>query len=151
VSTEAPGTAANVTNSGSPSKAVLNFGIPQGATGASGPGTGATAFGQVWMGSGTAERAPGTNSLNLQSVGGGGGLAAVQVTGCSAAGLAEPVIGVTADEDPLNSLPGHGTLTAGAYVNGWSHSGSVLTFDITTYAAAGGGTANSDFSFAVYC
>ena len=152
VTTEAAGSQATVSNSGSGSSAVLNFGIPQGAPGANATGTGATAYGQVWMGSGSAQAAPGTNSANVQHVGGGGGVAAVQVTGCGVPGLAEPVIDVTADSDPADSLPGHDSAaTAAAYVSGWSSTGSVLTFDVTTYDPIHAIGANSDFSFLVHC
>jgi hypothetical protein len=152
VTTESAGSQATVSNTGSGSNAVLNFGIPQGAPGANSTGTGATAYGQVWMGSATAERASGSNSLNLANVGGGGGVAAVEVTGCAAAGLAEPVINVSADSDPHDALPGHDSAaTAAAYVSGWSSSGSVLTFDVTTYDPIHAVTANSDFAFAVTC
>jgi hypothetical protein len=152
ITTESAGSQATVTNSGSGSNAILNFGIPQGAAGATATGTGATAYGQVWMGSGTAEPAPGSNNANLEHVGGGGGVAAVQVTGCTAAGLAEPAINVTADSDPADTLTGHDSAgTAGAYVSTWSSAGSVLTFDVTTYDPISATTANSDFSFSVYC
>jgi hypothetical protein len=152
VTTESAGSQATVTNSGAGSNAILNFGIPQGAAGANAPGPAATAYGQVWMGSGSAEAAPGTNSSNIEHVGGGGGVAAVQVTGCSAAGLAEPVIDVTADSDPADTLTGHDSAgTAGAFVSTWSSSSSALTFDVTTYDPIHGVTANSDFTFTVYC
>jgi hypothetical protein len=152
VTTEPAGSQATVTNSGSGSNAVLNFGIPQGVAGANAPGTGATAYGQVWMGSATAEPAPGSNNANLEHVGGGGGVAAIEVTGCTAAGLAEPVINVTADSDPADTLTGHDSAgTAGAYVSTWSSAGSVLTVDVTTYDPIHGTTANSDFSFSVFC
>jgi hypothetical protein len=152
VTTESPGSQVTVSNSGSGSNAILNFGIPQGAAGTNAPGTAATAYGQVWMGSASAQAAPGSNSANLQHVGGGGGVAAVEVTGCGASGLDEPVIDVTADSDPADSLIGHDSAgTAGAYVSTWSSAGSVLTFDVTTYDPITAGTANSDFSFAVYC
>jgi hypothetical protein len=88
----------------------------------------------------------------VQHVGGGGGVAAVEVTGCAAAGLSEPVINVTADSDPADTLTDHDSAgTAGAYVSTWSSVGSVLTFDVTTYDPITATTANSDFSFAVYC
>jgi hypothetical protein len=152
VTTESAGSQATVTNAGSGSNAVLNFGIPQGVAGANASGTGATAYGQVWMGSASAEPATGSNSANLEHVGGGGGVAAIEVTGCTAAGLAGPVIDVTADSDPADTLTGHDSAgTAGAYVSTWSSTGSVLTFDVTTYDPIHGTTANSDFSFSVFC
>jgi hypothetical protein len=152
VTTEPAGSQATVSNTGSGANVVLNFGIPAGASGANATGVGATAYGQVWMGSSNAEPASGTNNLNLQHVGGGAGVAAVEVTGCSAAGLAEPVIEVTADSDSQDSLSGHDSAaTAAAYVSGWSTSGSVLTFDVTTYDPIHATTANSDFSFVVDC
>jgi hypothetical protein len=152
VTTDPAGGQATVTNTGSATNAILNFGIPQGAVGANAAGTGATAYGQVWMGSALAQAAPGSNSANLEHVGGGGGVAAIEVSGCSSAGLAEPVINVTADSDPADTLTGHDSAgTAGAYISTWSSSGSLLTFDVTTYNPTDGTTANSDFAFAVYC
>jgi hypothetical protein len=154
VTTESPGSQATVNNSGSGGNAILNFGIPQGAAGANAPGTAATAYGQVWMGSGisSAELAPGSNSANVERVSGGAGSAVIEVTGCSSGGLAEPVINVTADADPMDSLAGSNSAgTAAAFITGWSTSGSTLDFNVSTYNAVGGATANSDFSFTVYC
>lgn len=154
VTTEAAGSQATVSNSGSGSNAVLNFGIPQGAPGANAPGTGATAYGQVWMGSGinSGQLAPGANSSNVLRVSGGAGSAVITVTGCTSAGRAEPVINVTADADPSDTLSGSNSATiAGAYVTGWSASGSDLGINVSTYNAANGLSAISDFSFSVYC
>jgi hypothetical protein len=153
VTTESAGSQAIVTNSGSGSNAILNFGIPQGAVGANATGTGATAYGQVWMGSGanSAQLAPGRNTANVDGVGGGNGTAVIGVSGCSA-GLSEPVITVTADHDPSDSLTGNNSAgTAAAYVTGWSSTGSVLNFGVSTYDPISGTAANSDFSFSVYC
>lgn len=151
VTTEAPGSQATVTNSGSGSNAILNFGIPQGAAGAAATGIAATAYGQVWMGSGTNSVTLARGSGNV-TVGGGAGDATVFVSGCSTAGLAEPVILVSADHDPAHTTGGGNTATtAGAYVTGWSDSDSVLGFDVSTYNAIDGSGAMSDFSFVVYC
>jgi hypothetical protein len=154
VTTVAAGSQATVTNSGSGSNAILNFGIPQGAAGANAPGTAATAYGQVWMGSGinSAQLAPGANSTNVQRVSGGAGSAVVSVSGCSATGLSEPVIEVTADADPSDTLTGsNSAATAASFVTGWSPSSSLLEFNVSTYDAIHGTSANSDFSFSVYC
>jgi hypothetical protein len=153
VTTESAGSQATVTNSGSGSNAILNFGIPQGVAGANATGTGATAYGQVWMGSGTnsAQLAPGRNTANVEGVGGGNGTAVIGVSGCSI-GLSEPVIAVTADHDPSDNLTGNNSSgTAAAYVTGWSSTGSVLNFGVSTYDPINGTAANSDFSFSVYC
>ncbi len=125
---------------------------PQGAAGAS--ATGVTAYGQVWMGSGvnSAELAPGGNSRNVERVSGGAGSAVVSIRGCSATGLSAPVINISADADPANSLPGRNSAaTAAAYITGWSGSDGVLEFNVSTYNATTGASANSDFSFTVYC
>lgn len=157
VTTEPAGSQASVTNSGTANGAVLNFGIPQGATGQSGTNgtdSGPTAYGQVWMGSGinSAELATGSNNANVEGVGGGDGTAVVGVNGCSAEGLAEPVIDVTADADPDDPLTGRNSAgTAAAYITGWSVSDSVLNFDVSTYDPIDKTAANSDFSFTVYC
>ena len=155
VTTESAGSAATVSDTGTANHAVLNFGIPQGVAGQNGTNatnTGPTAFGEVWMGSSSAELAPGSNNRNVDEVGGGGGVAAVGVSGCSSPGLAEPVVSATAVDDAANNLAGsHSAATEAAYVTGWSTSGSLLIFDVTTYNAAGGSSANADFSFTVYC
>jgi hypothetical protein len=151
VTTESAGSQATVSNSGSGSNAILNFGIPQGAAGANAAGTGATAYGQVWMGSGLNSASLARGSGNV-SVGGGDGTAVVDVSGCSGAGLAEPVILITADHDPADTTTGSNSAgTAAAYVTGWSPTGSVLGFNVSTYDAVHGTAANSDFSFSVYC
>lgn len=151
VSTEPAGSQATVSNSGTASNAILNFGIPQGPAGANAPGTAATAYGQVWMGSALNSGSLARGSGNV-TVGGGDGTAVVDVSGCSQAGLAEPVILVTADSDPADRTTGsNSTPTAGAYVTGWSTSAGVLGFNVSTYSVASGLTANSDFSFTVYC
>lgn len=151
VTTESAGTQATVSNSGTASNAILNFGIPQGAAGANATGTGATAYGQVWMGSALNSGSLARGSGNV-TVGGGDGTAVVDVSGCSPAGLTEPVILVTADSDPADRTTGsNSTTTAGAYVTGWSVSAGVLGFNVSTYSVVGGAAANSDFSFTVYC
>ena len=61
-----------------------------GNTGSPGPaGPGLTAWAQIWMGSSTDEIAPGSGSHNVASsvAGGGTGVADVDVTGCSTAGV----------------------------------------------------------------
>lgn len=158
VTTEPAGSAATVTNAGSSTRAILNFGIPSGATGATGPtgaagaNSGPTAYGEVWMGSTAAQLAGSANSRNIVNVGGGGGLAAVQVTGCSASGLTAPVINVTANADPKDGLPGRNSSgTAAAYVTSWTASGDVLTVDVTTYDPITAQETNSDFALTVYC
>ena len=62
VTTGAPGSQANVTNVGSASNAKLDFTIPQGEPGTDGTETGPTAYGQVWMGSSSAEAATGAGA-----------------------------------------------------------------------------------------
>lgn len=154
VTTEPPGSQAKVTNSGSGSNAILNFGLPQGAAGANATNPGPTAYGEVWMGGGSnsAKLATGALQANVAAVGDGDGTAVVGVSGCSAAGLTEPVITVTANHDPSDPLLGADSAgTAGAYVTGWSASNSVLTFSVSTYNATNGMRATSDFSFTVYC
>jgi hypothetical protein len=154
VSTEPAGSRATVSNSGTASNAILNFGIPQGAAGANATGAAATAYGEVWMGSGvnSAKFADGSNHANVEGVGGGNGTAVVGITGCSSSGLVEPVIAVTANHDPNDGLAGSNSAgVAAAYVTGWSVSGSTLTFGVSTYSGAGATAADSDFSFSVYC
>ncbi len=57
VTTGSPGSQASVTDSGTGSNAILNFSIPQGAAGqAAGGSSEPTAYGQIWMWTGGAER-----------------------------------------------------------------------------------------------
>lgn len=158
VTTEPTGSPATVTDTGSATNAILNFGLPAGpagatgATGAAGADSGPTAYGEVWMGSSTAELAVSGNSRDIVNVGGGDGLAAVQVTGCSTSGLADPVINVTANADHMNTLPGRNPSgTAAAYVTSWSASGAVLTVNVSTYDPITAQGTNSDFALTVYC
>jgi hypothetical protein len=158
VTTEPAGSQATVTNSGSGSNAVLNFGIPQGVAGANAPGTGATAYGQVWMGSASAEIA--TNSgQNVVNVTGGNGSATVQVNNCSAATPTEPIITVTPDSDSADPLlnADNTANVAGAYVTSYSDGNSpgehVVTFTVETFnpIPTTNTAVNSDFSFSVFC
>lgn len=153
VTTEPPGSAATVTRTGTGSNAILNFGIPQGAAGVNASGTGVTAYGQVWMWTGLQAAALARGSDNV-SVTGGDGAAVLFVSGCSTPGLQEPVITVTADHDPHDTNSGNNDSSSGAavaYVTHWSLTGSTLAIDVSTYDPMGVATANSDFSFTVYC
>lgn len=158
VTTGAPGSQAGVTNVGTASKAKLNFIIPagqNGTNGTDGTNTGPDAYGQVWMGSSTAELAPGNNQ-NITGVGSGGeGAAVVDVQGCSSAGLAEPVISVTADHDDADTLTGANDTanTAVAWVAHWSTvpDTSILAIDVQTTNPTGGAAVNSDLSITVVC
>lgn len=159
VTTEPAGSQASVTNSGSASNATLNFAIPKGAdgqNGTNGTDTGPTAYGQIWMGSSSAELAPGGNSQNITGVGSGGeGGAVVDVQDCSGDGLAEPVINVTADKDSSDALAGanNTTNTAVAWVSHWSTipDTETLAVDVGTTNPNTGLAVDSDFSIAVNC
>lgn len=153
VTTEAPGSPATVTKSGTGSNAILNFGIPQGAAGVNASGTGATAYGEVWMWNGLQSASLARGSGNV-TVSGGDASAVVDVSGCSALGLQEPVIAVSADHDPSDTNSGNNDNVSGtaiAYVTGWSVSGSTLEFDVSTVDPIHGSGVNSDFAFTVYC
>lgn len=161
VSTGAPGSQASVINTGSSSSAILDFTIPQGATGATGAtgangtSTGTTAYGEIWMGKSTAQLAPGPsqNIVGEGSNGVGGG--AVDVQGCSTAGLANPVVQVTADKDPNDNLQGANNTAnvASAYVTGWSTEPdtNILVVDVATTNPVNGAAVLSDFSISVSC
>jgi hypothetical protein len=152
VSTGAPGSQATVTNIGTTNDAKLNFSIPQGTAGTNGTDTGPTAYGEIWLGTSSAELAPATghNITGAGSDGVGGG--DVDVSGCSGAGLAEPVVSVTANHDPNDTLGGNTSSVSNAYVSGWStEAGGVLAVNVDTTAAAGGAADLSDFSIVVSC
>jgi hypothetical protein len=155
VATSAPGTQATVTNVGTANSATLNFTIPQGSAGTNGTSTGPTAYGQIWIGGSMAELAPGrsANIVGEGTDGTGGG--DVDVQGCSSAGLADPVISVTADKDPHDTLAGANNTAnvADAYVSGWSTepNTTVLVVDVDTTNPVNGQAVLSDFSVAVTC
>jgi hypothetical protein len=161
VTTGAPGSQAAVTNSGTASNAKLNFVIPQGAAGQNGtPGTDGTntgpdAYGQVWLGSSSAMLAPGNNA-NLSNVGWAGpGAAGLDVEGCSSAGLAEPVINVTADDDPSDALTGKNDSPHPpvAWVAHWSTVPDfpILAVEVEITDPTDGALVTSDFSITVTC
>jgi hypothetical protein len=158
VTTGGAGSQASVTNVGTASNVKLNFTIPQGqpgSNGSNGTSSGPTAYGQVWMGSSAAELAPNT-SHNLVGAGSAGvGGAVVDVQGCSSAGLAEPVIEVTADKDSHDTLAGANNTAnvADAYVSGWSTEPdtSILVVDVDTTNPVNGAAVDSDFSITVTC
>ena len=155
VSTATPGSQASVTNTGSGSNAVLDFTIPQGAAGSSGQSGGPTAYGQIWMGSSSAQLAPGP-SQNITGEGTNGiGGGVVDVQGCTSAGLANPVVDVTADKDPNDNLTGANNTAnvASAYVSGWSTEPdtSILVVSVNTTNPVNGQAVLSDFSIAVWC
>lgn len=161
VTTGAPGSQASVANVGTASNAKLNFVIPQGAAGhngtdgTNGTNTGPDAYGQVWVGSGMAELAPGNNSNLTNIVRAGTGAAAVDVQGCSSAGLAEPVISVTADHDPNDTLAGANSSTNPpvAWVAHWSTVPDypILDVEVDLTNPTTGLAVNSDFSITVTC
>jgi hypothetical protein len=162
VTTGAPGSQAAVTNTGTASNAKLNFVIPQGAAGQNGTdgtdgtNTGPTAYGQVWMGSSTAQLAPGNNSNLTDVTWAATGTVAVDVEGCSSAGLAEPVVSVTADHDPSDNLPGNNSPTTdppAAWVAHWSKVPDfpVLAVEVQTTNPTTGAAVSSDFSITVAC
>jgi hypothetical protein len=155
VITGPPGSQAAVTNVGTSSDAKFNFSIPAGQNGTNGTDTGPDAYGEIWMGSSSAELAPG-NDKNITGVGSGGvGAAVVDVEGCSSAGLTEPVISVTADHDNADTLTGANNTanTAVAWIAHWSTvpNTSILAIDVQTTNPTGGSAVNSDFAVTVQC
>ena len=137
----------------------LNLSIPQGATGstgAAGASTGPNAYGEIWVGSSTAELAPGSGA-GVQTVTGGTGSAFVKVTDCVAATPAEPIITVTPNKDDSDALAGANDNTSGeptAYVNSFGNDNlpgdHVLTFTVLLTSTTGTAI-TSDFAFTVSC
>ena len=135
----------------------LNLSIPQGATGAAGADTGPNAYGEVWVGSSTAQLAPGSGA-GVQTVTGGTGSAFVKVTNCVAATPTEPIIVVTPNKDSADTLTGSNNNSAGeptAYVDGYSDGHApgahVLVFTVTLTSTTTGAAITSDFAFTVSC
>ncbi len=144
---------------GSGGRDTLNLSIPQGATGstgAAGASTGPNAYGEIWVGSSTAELAPGSGA-GVQTVTGGTGSAFVKVTNCAAATPTEPIITVTPNKDSADSLSGSNHDTSGeptAYVDSFDDGNApgdhVLTFDVTLTSTTDQ-VITSDFAFTVSC
>jgi hypothetical protein len=153
VSTGSPGSQAAVTNGGTGSNAKLNFTIPQGTAGTDGTNTGPTAYGEIWVDASSAQVAPGNSHNIVGAASGGIDGGDVDVAGCSAAGLAEPVVNVTANDDPNDTLGGNTSNVADAYVSSWSTEPgtSVLVVDVDTTQAGTGTAVLSDFSITVNC
>ena len=91
---------------GSGGQDTLHLSIPQGATGAAGASTGPNAYGEIWVGSSTAELAPGSG-VGVASVSGGTGGALVEVTNCAAATPTEPIVLITPNKDGADQLAGN--------------------------------------------
>ncbi len=137
----------------------LNLSLPQGATGSTGaPGasTGPNAYGEIWVGSSTAQLAPGSGT-GVQTVIGGIGSASVKVTNCTSATPTEPIITVTPNKDTADPLSGANTASSGeptAYVSSYDD-GNAPGDHITEFSVALTSTTNqvitSDFSFTVSC
>jgi hypothetical protein len=154
VSPSAP--AAASISQGSGGQDTLNLSIPQGATGAAGASTGPNAYGEVWVGSSSAQLAPGSGA-GVQTVTGGTGSAFVKVTNCAAATPTEPIITVTPNKDSADSLSGSNNNTTGeptVYVNSFGNDNfpgdHVLTFTVLLTSTTGA-SITTDFSFAVSC
>jgi hypothetical protein len=140
----------------------LNLSIPQGATGstgstgAAGASTGPNAYGEIWVGSSTAQLAPGSGA-GVQTVSGGTGSAFVKVVNCVAATPTEPIITVTPNKDSADMLSGSNHEASGkptAYVDSFDDGNApgdhVLTFDVTLTSTTDQ-VITSDFSFTVTC
>src|SRR5579875_1138675 len=157
VSPSAPASA-SITQGGG-GQDTLNLSIPQGAPGSTGPAganTGPNAYGEVWVGSSTAELAPGSG-VGVQTVTGGTGSAFVKVTNCTAATPTEPIITVTPNSDDADQLTGSNDNSTGeptAYVNSFGNDNlpgdHVLTFTVLLTSTTGAAI-TSDFAFTVSC
>ena len=81
----------------------------------------------------------------------------MDVQGCSGAGLAEPVVNVTADDDATTTLAGANNTAnvADAYVSGWSTEPppdeTILVVTVDTTNPLKDIDVNSDFSISVTC
>lgn len=141
---------------GSGGQDTLSLSIPQGATGAAGASTGPNAWGEIWVGSSTAQLAPGSGA-GVANVVGGTGSASVRVTNCLAPTPTEPVITVTPNKDSADTLGGANGNTSGeptAYVSSYGNDNlpgdHVLGFTVLL-TSTDGAAITSDFSFTVSC
>jgi hypothetical protein len=150
-----PKGAAGATGVVGPPGAAGTAGAP-GALGETGPaGAGLTSYGEIWAGTSATQLATGSNSKNVTQVNwGGSGTTYVQTAGCSTNGLADPVIQVTANDDPGDSLAGANdtTGTAAAWVTHWSTvpNTSLLSIEVQT-SNSSGMAVDSDFAVSVTC
>lgn len=134
----------------------LHLSIPQGATGAAGASTGPNAYGEVWVGSSTAELAPGSG-VGVANVSGSTGGASVEVTDCSAATPTEPTILVTPNKDSADTLAGSNDTPTGAptayvasYGDGNAPGDHIVEFSVDLTSTSGAAI-TSDFAFTVRC
>lgn len=141
---------------GSGGQDTLNLRIPQGATGAAGANTGPNAWGEIWVGSSTAQLAPGSG-VGVATVVGATGSASVKITNCAAATPTEPIITVTPNRDAADTLAGANGNTSGeptAYVSSYGNDNlpgdHVLGFTVLLTSTTGAAI-TSDFSFTVTC
>lgn len=134
----------------------LHLSIPQGATGAAGANTGPNAYGEIWVGSSTAQLAPGSGA-GVANVVGGTGSASVKVTNCAAATPTEPIITVTPNKDAADALSGANNDPSGlptAYVSSYDDGNApgdhVVEFSVDLTSTTDQ-VITSDFSFTVSC
>jgi hypothetical protein len=152
-----PTTAASASISqGSGGQDTLDLSIPQGATGAAGASTGPNAHGEIWVGSSTAQLAPGSGD-GVANVVGGTGSASVKITNCAAPTPTEPIITVTPNKDTADTLVGANLDPSGlptAYVSSFDD-GNAPGDHIVEFSVDLTSTTNqaitSDFSFTVSC
>ncbi len=146
---------------GSGGRDTLNLSIPQGATGstgAAGASTGPNAYGEIWVGSSTAELATGSGvGVDASDVAGGAGTASVKVTNCATATPTEPTITVTPNKDSADQLNGSNNDTTGlptAYVDSYDDGNApgdhIVEFTVSLTSTTNQ-VVNSDFSFTVSC
>lgn len=152
VTTSTTSTQAAVTNSGDSSHAVLNFTLPEATTAVSSNGEQLRAWGQLLPGaSGTTEMTPtlayGSNVLYVE--GPSYGKYDVTVTGCSAAGIEDPVIQATPDQYEGDTNDTVGNVLA--LVGTWGESNGNLWFVLETGNAATGVPVDADVQFSVIC
>ncbi len=145
---------------GSGGKDTLNLNLPQGQTGATGTAgatSGPNAYGEIWVGSSTAQLAYGTG-VDTSALSGGTGSVLVKVDNCTQATPIQPVITVTPNRDANDHLAGANNIAGGeptAYVDGFSDGNApgahVVVFTVTLTSTTTAQPIASDFFFSVSC
>lgn len=155
VTTSTTATTASVTNTGTSSAAVLDFTLPEATTAVSSNGEQLRAWGQLLPGASETEAMSPTlayssgNINDLHAL--DPGTYYFNVSGCSAVGIADPIIQATPDDDDNDADNSVGTITAMVTAWGTNPDNDELYVELTTGDATTGDAVDADVQFSVIC
>jgi hypothetical protein len=157
VTTSTTATQAAVTNVGTSSRAILDFTLPEASTAVASNGEQLRAWGQVLSNaSGTNTMVPtlAYRSSNVMDVTSPAyGVYDIQISGCSDAGLTDPVIQATPDEYKVNANHDDSTGNVVALTTSWNVNpdNGYLVVEVETNDPATNDRVDSDLQFSVIC